>query len=117
LRGRRWSSFGAYGGGKIPAWLETGRVLRAFQLSEDARGGRAYAGYLESRAKDRLGVITDAALSELRRGWYLGEKSFGDKVLEAIKMPLGVARKKGSVGGRRQERMMRRRQSGSWRRR
>jgi len=99
LRSWRWSSFGAYAGGKVPEWLETGRVLRAFQLSEDARGGKAYAGYLEARAKDRKGVISDKALSELRNGWYLGEKSFGEKVLEAIKMPFGMDRKKGSVGG------------------
>ena len=99
LRSWRWSSFGAYAGGKVPAWLETGRVLRAFRLSEDARGGKAYAGYLEARAKDRKGVITDAALSELRSGWYLGERSFGEKVLEAIKIPFVVDRIKGSVGG------------------
>ena len=99
MRGWRWSSFGAYAGGEVPAWLETVRVLKAFELSEDARGGKAYAGYLEARAKDRKGGITDAALSELRSGWYLGEKSFGEKILEAIKMPFGVERKKGSVGG------------------
>ena len=99
LRSWRWSSFPAYAGGKAPVWLETGRVLRAFQLSQDARGGKAYAGYLEARAKDRKGVITDAALSELWNGWYLGEKSFGEKIVEAIKLPFGIARKKGSVGG------------------
>ena len=82
-------------------WLETGRVLRAFQLSEDHPGaGKPMRGYLEARAKDRQGVITDAgSFPELRSGWYLGEKSFGEKVLEAIKMPSGVDRKKGSVGG------------------
>ena len=99
LRGWRWSSFGAYAGGKIPDWLETGRVLRAFQLSEDARGGKAYAGYLEARAKDRKGVMSDAALSELRKGWFLGEKSFGEKILESIKMPFAAEKKKSSVGG------------------
>ena len=99
LRSWRWSSFGAYAGGKIPDWLETGRVLRAFQLSDDAGGGKAYAGYLEARAKDRKGVITDAALSELRSGWYLGEKSFAEKVLEAIKLPGCADRKKRSKGG------------------
>jgi len=99
LRGWRWSSFGAYAGGKVPGWLETGRVLGAFRVSEDARGGKAYAGYLEARAKDRKGVITDAALAELRKGWYLGEKGFGEKILEAVRMSFAVERKKGSVGG------------------
>lgn len=99
LRSWRWSSFNAYAGGKVPDWLETGRVLRAFQLSGDARGGKAYGGYLEARAKDRKSTITDAALSELRKGWYLGERSFREKILEAIKLPGAVARQKGSVGG------------------
>ncbi|MEO5712714.1 MAG: transposase [Luteolibacter sp.] len=99
LRSWRWSSFGAYAGNKIPDWLETGRVLGAFRLSEDARGGKAYAGYLEARAKDRKGVVSDEALSELRTGWYLGERSFGEKVLEAIKGAVVIDRKKSSVGG------------------
>ena len=32
LRSWRWSSFGAYAGNQVAAWLETGRVLRAFDL-------------------------------------------------------------------------------------
>ena len=97
LRSWQWSSFPAYAGGKSAAWLETGRVLRAFALSEDARGGRAYATYLEARGKDRQAVASEEALKELRRGWYLGEKSFAAKVLGAI--GLKPARKKGSAGG------------------
>jgi REP element-mobilizing transposase RayT len=99
LRSWRWSSFAAYAGGKVPGWLDTGRVLRAFRLSEDGRGGKAYAGYLEARAKDRKAVVSDEALAELRRGWYLGEGTFGEKVLEAIKAAVGGERKRSSVGG------------------
>ena len=99
LRSWRWSSFGAYAGGRVPDWLETGRVLRTFRLSEDGRGGKAYAGYLEARAKDRNAVVSDAALEELRRGWYLGEPTFGEKVLAALKGAVGGKRKRGSVGG------------------
>lgn len=100
LRSWRWSSFPAYAGGKMPDWLETGRVLRAFQLSEDRRGGRAYGGYLEARAKNPESAINDAALGELRRGWVLGEKGFVETVL-AVLGGQGVAEKKGkgSVGG------------------
>ncbi len=98
LRSWRWSSFGAYAGGKVPGWLETGRVLHAFQLSEDGRGERVYARYLEARAKDRKGVMSDEALVELRRGWYLGERAFGEKVLESIKA-VGGKRKRSSVEG------------------
>ncbi|HEX7261210.1 MAG TPA: hypothetical protein VF258_05290 [Luteolibacter sp.] len=39
------------------------------------------------------------ALKELRRGWYLGEKSFGDRLLEALAPDAGRKRKKGSVSG------------------
>ena len=74
-------------------------MLRAFRLSEDGRGGKAYAGYLEARAKDRNGVVSDKAMAELRRGWCLGEATFGEKVLEAIKAAVGGERKKSSVGG------------------
>ena len=99
LRSWRWSSFQAYAGGRSPEWLETGRVLRAFQLSEDHRGGRAYAGYLEARAKDAKGTVTDGALKELRRGWCLGERSFADKVLAALSGGTRTKRRKGSVAG------------------
>ena len=85
--------------GGVPDWLETGLVLKAFQLSEDSRGGKAYAGYLEARAKDRKGVVSDEALAELRTGWYLGEKSFADKILARISGAADSGRKKGSVGG------------------
>jgi REP element-mobilizing transposase RayT len=99
LKSWRWSSFPAYAGGKKPDWLETGRVLRAFQLSEDRRGGRAYGGYLEARAKDMDSAVNDASLAELRRGWYLGEKGFGEKVLEAVAEAVRPKRRKGSLGG------------------
>jgi len=100
LRSWRWSSYGAYAGNnKRPAWLETGRVLRAFQLSEDHRGGRAYAGYLEARASDTKSAVTDHSLKELRRGWCLGERSFSDRILEALSGIADPIRKRGSVAG------------------
>ncbi len=99
LRSWRWGSFGAYAGNKKPDWLDTGKVLRAFQLSEDNRGGRAYAGYLEMRALDAKGAVTDASLKELRRGWCLGERSFSERVLEALSGIADPKRKRGSVAG------------------
>jgi len=99
LKSWRWSSFGAYAGNKRPDWLETAKVLKAFQLSEDYRGGRAYAGYLEARARDPKSAVTDASLKELRRGWYLGEETFAKKVLDALSGITAPKRKKGSVAG------------------
>ena len=84
----------------MPEWLETGRVLQAFQLSEDRRGGKAYGGYLEARAREPKAAVSDASLAELRSGWYLGEKSFGEKVLAALSGEALVEKKmKASVGG------------------
>lgn len=99
LRSWRWSSCGGYAGSKKPDWLETGKVLRAFQLSEDNRGGRAYAGYLEERAKDAKGAVTDGSLKELRRGWCLGERSFAERILESLSGIAAPRRKRGSVAG------------------
>ena len=99
LRAWRWSSFPAYAGSNVAEWLETGKVLRAFQLSEDGRGGKAYAGYLEARAKDRKGALSTAALEELRRGWYLGEKGFAEQILDAISAAVHPKQKRASVGG------------------
>jgi len=100
LRSWRWSSYPSYAGGKVPEWLETGRVLRAFQLSEDRRGGKAYGGYLEARAREPKAAVSDASLTELRSGWYLGEKSFGEKLLAALSGEALVEKKmKASVGG------------------
>jgi putative transposase len=99
LRSWKWSSFPAYAGGKRSEWLETARVMRAFRLSDDGRGGRAYAGYLEARAKDAKQAVTDASLKELRRGWCLGEKSFAEKILEALSGATRPKRIRGSVSG------------------
>jgi hypothetical protein len=43
-------------------------------------------------------VVSDAVLAELRSGRFLGEKSFGEKVLEGIKAPFALERKRGNIG-------------------
>jgi hypothetical protein len=99
LKEWRWSSFPQYAGRKAPEWLETRRVLEAFQLAEGRRGKGAYARYLEERAKDREGTLTDESLKALRRGWYLGEEGFGEKVLGMLKPEVAERRRKGSLRG------------------
>jgi len=99
LREYRWSSFIYYRGRKAPEWLTRERVLRDFELAEGRTGLAAYARYLESRAKDREGALTDEALKELRRGWYLGEESFGKELLERLGGKVRARRRMGSVGG------------------
>jgi len=81
LAGYRWSSLGFYASGKGPDWLVIDRVMRAFELAEDGRGRRAYVAWLEARAREDGGKISDEAEAALRKGWYLGEESFKDKLL------------------------------------
>ncbi|GAA5484545.1 transposase [Haloferula sargassicola] len=97
--GWRWSSLPQYAGRKGCAWVETGRVLRAFELEEGGRGRRSYVGYIEKRGKDRAGTLSDESLKELRRGWCLGEPEFRDRVIEGLGAAIRRARGKGSVAG------------------
>ena len=96
----KWSSLGFYAKGKRkgkrkgirkgirkgkgPEWLVTDRVMRAFELAENGRGRRAYVAWLEARAREDGGKISEKAESALRKGWYLGEESFKDKLLAMI---------------------------------
>lgn len=95
----KWSSLGAYAKGKGPDWLVMERVLRAFELAEDGRGRRAYVAWLEARAVEDGGKINDEAQAALRRGWFLGEESFKDKLLGMVDMARGGDRtRKASPG-------------------
>jgi len=96
LSAYEWSSLPAYRRGKGPEWLVFGRVLEAFELSEDHRGRRAYVDYLEQRAAQDGGNLEDEAMAALRRGWYLGDESFRNRLLSLVKEGAGKLRKKGS---------------------
>lgn len=80
----QWSSLADYARGKGPEWLEVSRLLNAFELAKDGRGRRAYVSWLEARADNDAGKVNDAAMKALRRGWYLGEPSFGDKLRSLV---------------------------------
>jgi hypothetical protein len=64
--------------------MEVNRVLRSFELAENCRGRRAYVSWLEARASKPSGAINDNSLAALRRGWYLGEESFRDGLLDRV---------------------------------
>lgn len=76
----KWSSLADYARGKGSDWLVTERLLNAFELAKDGRGRKAYVAWLEARAANDGGKIDDRAMKELRRGWYLGEPTFADKL-------------------------------------
>ena len=90
LAGYRWSSLACYAKGKGPPWLEMDRVLQSFELAEDGRGRRAYVAWLEARAANDGGGVDEAAQAALRRGWYLGEETFRDRLLDLADKAKGV---------------------------
>jgi len=80
----KWSSLADYARGKGPDWLVTDRLLNAFELAKDGRGRRAYVAWLEARAASDGGKVDEAAMKALKRGWYLGEPTFADKLLALV---------------------------------
>ena len=88
------SSLNDYARGRGPDWLVMDRLLNAFELANDGRGRRAYIAWLENRAANDGGKVDDVAMKALKRGWYLGEPSFVDK-LRALVDP----GRRGKTGG------------------
>jgi hypothetical protein len=91
-----WSSLPSHHKGNGPDWLVSERILRAFNLANDGRGRRAYAGWLEARAANDGGRIDEEASQAIRRGWYLGKDSFKDKLLKMLESP-SVRRRGGTT--------------------
>jgi putative transposase len=96
-----WSSLRNYPKGNAPDWQPLERVLDAFHLSHDRRGRSAYVNWLESRAKNEGGQIDESAMEAIRRGWYLGEESFRDKLLGWIDQAgeKGIGKRESVAGG------------------
>jgi putative transposase len=95
----RWSSLQDYAKGRGPDWLDFQRVLDAFSLANSGRGRRAYLDWLEIRASHDSGQLPDEAMRALRRGWYLGEESFRDKLLGLITPSAKSLKTKGNHSG------------------
>ncbi len=87
LLGYAWSSLPSHAKGNGPEWLETGRLLRAFELAGDGRGRRAFVAWLEARAANDGGSIDEKAMKALRRGWYLGDPDFKDRLTALFNKP------------------------------
>ncbi len=66
------------------------RPLQSFGLAVDGRGRRAYVAWLEARAANDGGEIDEAAQAALRRGWYLGEETFRDRLLDLVDKAKGA---------------------------
>ncbi len=79
-----WSSLKSHQKGNGPEWLVGERILRAYNLSNDGRGRRAYVASMEVRAANHKGQIDEEAARAIRRGWYLGKETFRDKLLKLL---------------------------------
>ena len=100
LKRYRWSSYPWYLSRQAPAWLSRERVLASVGLSPGQ--GKGYEGYIEGRV---LELALKARRKELegewrrlRRGWYLGEKSFGEGLGELVGKAL-AGHRRGSHSG------------------
>ncbi len=80
----KWSSLPDYARGRGADWLVMKRVWDAFELSDDGRGRRAYIDWLEKRAANSGGEVDGEAMKALRRGWYLGEPSFVERLRSLV---------------------------------
>jgi putative transposase len=98
LAAYRWSSLATYASGRASPWLGTERVLKAFELARDGRGRSAYVAWLEARAANPGGAIDAAATAALKRGWYLGEESFRDRLLALLESAGRKKRQRGNAG-------------------
>ncbi len=91
-----WSSYPAYVETSVqrPKWLVTERVLGSLGLGPENQKG--YEAYLEGRVLElRLKTGREALAVEwkaIRRGWYLGSESFGERMLDRVKGALSKGR-------------------------
>ncbi|MFO1490519.1 MAG: transposase [Kiritimatiellia bacterium] len=85
-----WSSFPALAGKtQAPPWLKAGRVLAASGLPDESPGSRRrYAGWMQVRTEEVMsggqGAGEREEGREFRRGWYLGNESFRDELLDRV---------------------------------
>ncbi len=90
LKAFTWSSYPGYLAPprKRPAWLDTSRVLASVDIAKDsASGRRRYEAWTDMQTV-ACATGTDEQREEkwrkLRRGWYLGDESFKERLLDWI---------------------------------
>jgi len=85
----RWSSYPYYlkSPGKRPAWLCVEKVFHELKIYVDnAAGRKKYAQYMDLRVKEVLNPKNkqnfEKEWMDIRRGWYLGNETFKEKLLK-----------------------------------
>ncbi|HEX4121203.1 MAG TPA: transposase [Verrucomicrobiae bacterium] len=105
LRQYRWSSYLWYlQPARAPVWLDCDRVLAAARLGGQSRKG--YEAYMESRVLELAMKDGRPEMEEmeekwkaLRRGWYLGEESFLEKLKSRLKAKIAGKKRESHAGG------------------
>ena len=103
LKRYRWSSYPSYLASKGPPWLRRERVMAGLGLKVEE--GKRYEAYLESRVLE-LGLKAGRQELEekwkgLRRGWYLGEAVFFEKLKGRLGALLAGKQRESHSGGAR----------------
>lgn len=105
LKSYPWSSFPALcnSPSKRPPWLEAAATYRVYELKgDDAASRRKYQQCLELAARETMhGELSDeedAQRRQLLRGWYIGKKTFRDRLLDSLDDAV-KGRKKSSFTG------------------
>ena len=106
LKSYRWSSYRWYlsRSGKKPSWLERQRVLGSLGLDETQWKG--FEAYMEGRVLELGRPSARKQLQEqwkaLRRGWYVGGKSFMERLVDGLEMAAQGRRRESHSGPARQ---------------
>ena len=89
LRSFAWSSWPAYllRPSKRPAWLGVRRLLGEYRIRRDSLVGRQH---LERAIEARRRGESGGEWRAIRRGWYLGDKTFRDELLAQMSERLGA---------------------------
>jgi putative transposase len=101
-----WSSYPHYLARPAtrPGWLSVEKTLAsAGAKKDDASGRRCYEAFIEGRALEygskRSREPLEQAWRKIRRGWYLGEPSFKDRLLAVLNQKKARPKTSSEVGG------------------
>ena len=89
LRAYRWSSWPEYlkKPRQRPEWLRVDRLFGEMSIPKDSPAGRRE---LERQVEARRGAEEGGIYKPIRRGWFLGEKSFKKELLAQMKERMGA---------------------------
>ena len=103
LKSYPWSSYPSYvdGAGQGPAWLCRERVMGSL-VGLGPLDAKGYEAYLENRVLELASKAGREEIEEkwktLRRGWFIGPKSFAEKLQERMELALQGRRRESHSG-------------------